>query len=81
MPSFQDDHKGLKRLLLQKTMASPQRETWRLLLEKQTLVLKETMAGNCCYGFEQSVRSGGTNVVKYFPIIQAAQNFKTAKIS
>lgn len=63
MPSFNDEHKALKRSLLQKTMRPPLREAWRLLLEKQTLVLKETMAGNCCYGSEQWDLSCGTNEV------------------
>lgn len=37
--------------------ASMGTDAWSMasLLEKQTLVLKETMAGNCCYGSEQRI--------------------------
>lgn len=51
MPSFQDDHKGLKRLLLQKTMASPQRETWRPFVGKTNVGAERDNGGKLLLWF------------------------------
>ena len=37
------------------------RETWRLLLEKQMVAVKQTLAGKCCYGFQQRNHPCGTD--------------------